>query len=316
MAAAMSGCAVAAGSGAPAEPRAVISKAKGDLHVANSRDGQAIFEAQGLAPGRSVTGTVELSNDGALAGSLGLVQLEVQDRPGVNGGRLSDAVYLDVEDVTGGSAVPVFAGPLGALTSRSLGGISPGEARTYQFTASLPDGGPPPSPTGGDNAYAGSALTVHYSWKATAPEPGDGPGDGPASGRRPIVTKVPKVTLYVISKRLLTRGLLDVMASCNRACHMRAWAQLPGAKHARKGVKTRPRSALLTIPDRVGRIRLKLSGRSRRTLLRALRTKKRVAVTVSLRVVAIGWSPTKVYTKRVVVRRPKPSRSPARARAR
>jgi hypothetical protein len=301
MAVAISGCAVAAGSGAPAEPRAVISKAKGDLHVANSRDGQAIFRAQGLAPGGSVSGTVQLSNDGALAGDIGLVQLEVQDHPGVNGGRLSDAVYLDVEDVTGGNAVPVFVGQLGALTSRSLGGISPGEARTYRFTASLPDGGPPPTPTGGDNAYAGSALTVRYSWKATAPEAADGAAGGPG----PIETRVPRVTFYVISKRLLRRGWLDVMASCNRACHMSAWAQLPTAKRARKGVKTRRRSALLTIPDRVARIRLKLSGRSRRALLAALRTKKRVAVNVSLRIVAVGWSPTTVHSKKVVVKRPK-----------
>src|SRR4051812_28289091 len=91
---AISGCAAGASSSVRAEPRAVISQASGDLHVANSRDGQAIFQAQGLAPGRSVTGTVQLSNAGALAGDLGLEQLQVQDQPGVNGGRLSDAVHL------------------------------------------------------------------------------------------------------------------------------------------------------------------------------------------------------------------------------
>ena len=101
-------------------PQAVISMVSGELHVTNSRDGQAIFQAQGLAPGESVTGTVQLSNTGDLTGDLGFQQLDVQDQPGANGGRLSDAVHLDVEDVTGGSLVPVFAGQLGASrTARS-----------------------------------------------------------------------------------------------------------------------------------------------------------------------------------------------------
>ena len=173
---AISGCAAAAGTSVRAEPRAVISQADGGLNVTNSRDGQAIFQAQGLAPGRSVTGTVQLTNAGTLAGDLGFRQLDVQDQPGVNGGRLSDAVHLDVTDITGGNLIPVFAGQLGAFQSQGLGSIAPGEARTYRFTASLPDGGAPPSPTGGDNPYAGSALTVRYSWTATAPDPGEGGG--------------------------------------------------------------------------------------------------------------------------------------------
>ena len=171
---AVCGCAVAANSRVRAHPSAVISQASGTFQITNSRDGQAIFQAQGLAPGRSVTGTVQLSNTGTLAGDLGLQQLDVLDQPGANGGRLSNAVHLDVQDITGGNLIPVFAGQLASLQTSSLGGIAPGEARTYRFTASLPDGGAPPSPTGGDNAYAGSALSVRYSWHATAPDPGGG----------------------------------------------------------------------------------------------------------------------------------------------
>jgi hypothetical protein len=83
---AISGCAAAASSSVRAEPRAVISLVSGELHITNSREGQALFQAQGLAPGRSVTGTVQLSNAGTLAGDLGFQQLDVQDQPGVNGG--------------------------------------------------------------------------------------------------------------------------------------------------------------------------------------------------------------------------------------
>ena len=186
----------------------------------------------------------------------------MQDQPGANGGRLSDAVHLDVEDVTGGSVVPVFAGQLGSFQNRALGSIAPGEARTYRFTASLPDGGAPPSPTSGDNAYAGSALTVRYLWTATAPDPGDG-GTGTAARRQRdrrtggtdggtggsgggVVA--PTVSFSVVSKQLVKKGLLDVMASCDRACTVSAWAQMPKASGARKGLKTSRKTATLTDP--------------------------------------------------------------------
>ena len=140
------GCAAVAARPTPRDvPRAEISMVSGELHVTNSRDGQAIFQAQGLSPGRSVTGTVQLSNTGDLTGDLGFQQLVVQDQPGTNGGLLSNAVHLDVDDVTGGSVVPVFTGPLGSFQNHALGSIAPGEARTYRFTASLPDGGAPPA---------------------------------------------------------------------------------------------------------------------------------------------------------------------------
>jgi hypothetical protein len=319
----VSGCAAAAGSSVHTElPRAVISQASGELYVTNSRDGQAIFQAQGLAPGRSVTGTIQLSNAGSLAGDLGLEQLDVQDQPGANGGRLSDAVHLDVEDVTGGSLIPVFAGQLGSLQSRALGNIAPGEARTYRFTASIPDGGPPPSPTSGDNAYAGSALTARYSWKATAPGTTEGGGGGTGGGGTggtggggtggtggggagDGVTVPPKLSFRVVSKKLLKRGWLDVMVSCNRACGVTASAQLLKARRARKGIRISRRTATLPLPGKTARIRLKLSRRSRSQLRAALRTKRRVSVLVSLRVVPAGWSEIQVYSKKVVVKRPK-----------
>jgi hypothetical protein len=298
---AISGCAAAASSSVRAEPRAVISLASGELHVTNSRDGQAIFQAQGLAPGRSVTGTVQLSNVGALAGDLGFQQLEVQDQPGVNGGRLSDAVHLDVEDVTGGNVVPVFSGQLGTLQSRALGNIVPGEVRTYRFTASLPDGGAPPSPTSGDNAYAGSSLTARYSWTATAPDPGEG-GGGTGGG---IGTAEPTLRFYVVSKKVLKRGVLDVMATCDRACRVSAWARLPKPRGARRRLATSRRTATLTIPGKAARIRLKLRRKSKRQLHKMLRRKRKVALRVTLSVRAASGGPAKTYSKKVVVKRPK-----------
>jgi hypothetical protein len=299
---AVSACTVAASSGADPQPVAVVNQASGTFQITNSRDGQAIFQAQGLAPGRSVTGTVQIANPGALAGDLGLRQLDVIDQPGANGGLLSNAVHLDVQDITGGNLVPVFAGQLASLQSSALGAIAPGEARTYRFTASLPDGGAPPTPTSGDNSYAGSALTVRYSWQATAPDPNEGGGGG---GGGPIGSDAPTFTFRVVSKKVLKKGILDVMASCDRACTVQAYAQLPKPKRARRSVTTRRRAATLGVPNKVARIRIKLSKRNKSQLKKALRKKKKVALTVRLSVAPASGGPTKPYSKKVVVKRPK-----------
>jgi spore coat-associated protein N len=318
---AVSGCALAASSSIHAEPAAVISQASGQFQITNSRDGQALFQAQGLAPGGSVSGTVQLSNTGSLDGALDLEQLEVQDQPGVNGGRLSNAVRLEVEDVTGGSLVPMFGGQLASLQNRSLGSLSPGEARTYRFTASLPDSGPPAGPTSGDNAYAGSALTVRYSWEASAPDPsgsgggGTGGGDNPGGGggtspsggggpdTKPIFTAHPTTSFRVKSNRLVRRGWLDVLVSCNRACGVTASAKAAKVSRAHRAVKFGTRRASLTLPGRTARIRLKLSSHNLRQLRAALRIRRRVAVLVELGIVPAGFTKTLHYARTVSVRR-------------
>jgi hypothetical protein len=282
--------AVCAGSGLarPAQPaQAVLTDATGDLHLANSRDGQAIFQAGGLAPGRSVTGTVQLVNTGTMPGDLNLQQLDVQDQPGAGGGRLSDAVTLDITDVTGGSSIPIFAGRLGGLGSRQLGAIGPGEGRTFRFTASLPDGGAPSGPTAGDNAYAGSGLTVRYAWTATATGV-----VGPSESR-------PTVNFSVSTRRLLTRGWLDVFARCNRGCTLTVSAKAP----KKTGVRIRRRIVTLPVPDKTARIRLKLNRRSRHALGRALRHRRRVVLRVNVKLVAAGWGDVTSHQTKVSVKR-------------
>ena len=298
---AVSACTVAASPGADPQPVAVVNQASGTFQITNSRDGQAIFQAHGLAPGRSVTGTVQVANPSPLAGALGLRQLDVVDQPGANGGLLSNAVHLDVQDITGGNLVPVFAGQLASLQSRSLGSLAPGAARTYRFTASLPDGGAPPTPTSGDNSYAGSALTVRYSWQATAPDPNEGGGGGGGPGG----TGAPTFTFRVVSKKVLKKGILDVMGTCDRACTVTAYAQLPKAKRKRKRAVTRRKVTTLPAPNKVARIRLKLSKKNKKQLKNALRKKKKVALTVRLSVAAASGGAQKAYSKKVVVKRPK-----------
>ena len=291
----------------PNQPQAVLTDATGDFQITNSQDGHAIFQATGLAPGRSVTGTVQLANTGSLPGDLALQQLDVQDQPGANGGRLSDAISLDITDVTGGNSIPMFTGQLGGVGSRPLGSIGPHAARVFKFTASLPDGGLPPSPTGGDNAYAGSGLTVRYAWTATtsggvAPSGEDsGSGSGSGSGSHPNGrVNRPWVKFRVDARRLLKRGWLDVLARCNRGCFLYVTAKAP--KKTR--IKIRTRVATLPLPGETARIRLKLDRKNRTALQRALRGRKRVVFQVRVKLVAAGWGQVSSHRKRVSVKRP------------
>jgi hypothetical protein len=278
---------VCAGAGAARPgrpPQAILTQATGDLQLTNSQDGQAIFQASGLAPGGSVTGTVTLSNSGTFPGDLSLQQLDVNDSPGPGGGRLSSVVNLQIADVTGGSSIPVFSGQLGGLESRPLGAIGPGEARTFRFTATLPDT---------DNAFAGSGLTVRYAWNATSTGGGPGPSEQPVA------------TFKVNSKKLLKRRFLDVTASCNIACRISAQALLPKPKRGKKAPKSKVRTAMLSTPNQPARIRLKISKKAQKGLKNALKKKRRVVVKVKLGVSAASGGTSTPYTKKATIKRPK-----------
>ena len=290
-------------------PYAVLTDATGDLSIWNSLDGQAVFQFSGLAPGGSVSGTVQLKNSGSLPGDLGLQQLDVLDQPGANGGRLSQAVRLDITDVTSGSSIPVFAGQIGALASQPLGAIGPGEGRSFHFRASLPDTGRPPTPTGGDNVYAGSGITMRYAWNATSSgsvgPSGPGGGSGGGGGRPgPITENRPWVKYRVNARKLLKRGWLDVRARCNRGCTLIITAKAP--KKTR--VKIRKKVVTLPLPNKTARIRLKLNRKSRRALQRALHRRKRVVIQVQVKLVAAGWTDVIASKKKVAVKRPKQRR--------
>jgi hypothetical protein len=303
-AAALGGCATT-GSG-PAGPRAEIAQAQGDLAVANSRSGQAIFRAEGLAPGEERSGQVRLTNSGALAGELALIQADVRDRPGQGGGLLSDKVLLAVRDVTDpGDPITVFAGPLGVLDDRGLGAIAPGENRDYRFTVRLPDGGPPPGPTTGDNAYEGSALTVRYVWRTTA-------ADGPLTP-----SGAPRLSVRVRAKKLLNRGVLLVAVRCDRTCRASAQAQLPKLRRKGRKLRTRRRATTLATPNRAKTIRLKVSRKTRRRLNAALTKRRRIKLRVTVVATATSGGAQAKATRRVTVKRPRArSGRPGRARAR
>jgi hypothetical protein len=145
------------------EPRArpEVITASGSFEISSSREGQSIFASSGIAPGEATTGTIAIEDTGSEPVALTLRRGELVDEPGLGGGLLSSRLRLTVVDVTGPTAPrTVYAGPLDSMPERPGGTLAGGEARTSEFTATLPEGENrasrtrsrelrPPSPTPG-----------------------------------------------------------------------------------------------------------------------------------------------------------------------
>ena len=156
---------VLTGSNEEAGGAPVALRAGGPVGLSNTRENAAVFTASALRPGRSAQGRVAIRNTGTRPARLALTQTNLQDALGPNGGRLSGRLLLRVRDV--GSARTVYAGPFGSMPRSDAGPLAPGQSRTFELTALLPDGGTPPSPTDGDNAFKGSTANLRYVWTAT-----------------------------------------------------------------------------------------------------------------------------------------------------
>ena len=75
----------------------------------------------------------------------------------------------DLGDPSSPSApVTKYSGKLGAMGATALGTFASGDAHRYKFTVTFPDGGTPPGPTTGDNAYKGDNVTVDYNWESVS----------------------------------------------------------------------------------------------------------------------------------------------------
>jgi hypothetical protein len=285
---------------APPIATARASAAAGSLSIANSLGAGAILSAAGMAPGGQTSGDVTITNSGTVAGGFSLTATDVSDVAGQGGGLLSQRLQLSVLDLT----VPrtVYTGPLAGLGRRELGQMEPGEARTYRFTATLPDGGVPPSALGGDNAYQGANVRTTYVWTASAPDSptgggagGGGAGGGTGGSGAGTGRGTTQLTLRVALVRRqpgLKRRQLVFYATCNDACSLTARAKL-----ARRGGRLRGRKVNATANQRV-KLKLRLSRKSARKLARALRRKR--GTQLSLTVVASDAAGRTVTFKRKV----------------
>jgi hypothetical protein len=232
--------------GSPRARAAVVATA-GSFEISDWHEGQPIFAATGIAPGESAQGTVAIEDTGSVPVALVLRRGELVDAPGAGGGALSGRLQLTVVDVTEPAAPrTVYAGPLATMPDQPTGGLDPDQARTFEFTATLPEAGAPSF----QNAVQGASTTVAYSWVAkernAEEEPsgvpiGGGPGGGgsgsqsggeaePAGGSLDLL--VPKI------RRTLRSGRLVAWISCDRSCRLqvrgRLRAQGPGTHRAAK----------------------------------------------------------------------------------
>ena len=160
--------AVAIGSGAnynstSANPSNIVTA--GVVKQSNSSNNAAVLTVAHMAPGATLTGTVDLTNTGDLNSAFTLAKSNLTDTPASPA--FSGKLDLKVEDlgdpgcVSGcPSAVTKYTGKLGVMGSLTLGTFAPNEKHRYKFSVTYPDGGT----NGADNAYQGASTTVDYSW--------------------------------------------------------------------------------------------------------------------------------------------------------
>jgi hypothetical protein len=163
---ALAAVAIALALAAPGEgaARLRLAAASGSLSLSNSKAGQAVFSAAAMRPGQEAGGSVTIGNTGTVPAALNVASAAIQDTPGVGGGRLSETLQLRVLDVTN-PQIPatVYSGPLRAMGAVGLGSLAPGANRTFVFVATM-------TPSAGDNAFQGAAISMGFEWTAVGTE--------------------------------------------------------------------------------------------------------------------------------------------------
>jgi hypothetical protein len=296
--------------------------ASGGVRLESPQDGLAVLTASRMLPGDAVSGTVALANTGDAAGDLRLTRSAIRDALGAGGGRLSAALVVRVDDVTGGAALPVFAGALDQLDVLALGPLAPGERRAYRITATLPDRGLPAGPLSGDNALQGASMQVDWTWRAEAlaaaitPAPTATPAPPVAPPPADVRAAASVLTLRIPWQRVLkTRGI-TVWGTCDRRCALSFNARVQTAPKARTArVRTVMRAGVFRLAGRrrtlqpgvERRIKLQLTPEALRRLHALMLARGRAAVLVEARVSSALGAAT-VRRRIVIVTAPRAER--------
>jgi hypothetical protein len=177
--------ALAAGSGANYQSSSAntgnIIKA-GVISVTNGSAGSAVLTVTDLAPGKSASGAVEITNSGDLPAALAVRSSNLVDAPASPA--LSAKLDLTVEDVTASSTL--YSGTLGGFSQASAGTFDVGAKHTFRFTVSMPDGG-----LGAENAYQGARSTLDLAFVLTG---ADAPAPPPTSPTETTTTTTATTT--------------------------------------------------------------------------------------------------------------------------
>ena len=244
----------------PGPVAALRASAPGNL-LGNSREGQPILVARGMAPGESRAGNVTISNTSDGDAAISLAARDLVDAPSST--PLSALLDLDVSDVTAPAAPRrVWIGKLRALTTPvALGTYPAGSQHVYRLTVTFPGGRSPAL----DNPYQGASTSLGFAWAATpATSPPDdtsgggsgggesgggnsGGGDNGANGETPVVidqvqsSRNPgylKIRVYVRRTQAAHRKRVYVNVFCSHGCKLTATgvASLP-SKHKKWKLK-------------------------------------------------------------------------------
>jgi hypothetical protein len=281
-----------------AAAQAAALRASGDAQVGNSRLGEAILSGA-LGPGDSLSGTVTISNIGAASGPFTLGLSNLTDAPGPGGGYLSQALDLDVEDVTDALApVAVYHGPLGSLGATALGTFDPGAVHVYRFVVSWASG---PA----DQTMSGSSVSVQFDWSASSdgtgptppPPPTPTPPPSGTSGGAGGTVAAPRLTLSMPAKQpAAKRGAVRATAVCSQNCTVAASGSLkvPGVRKTFRLTRVR----VNLVAGRKGALKIKLPRSARGPVRKALRAHKRPVATITA--AATGSAGKSVRLKRKV----------------
>ena len=248
--------------------------------------------------------------------ALTLHRGELVDEPGLGGGLLSSRLQLTVLDVTApGAPRTVYAGPLDSMPDQAAGRLEGGEARTFEFIATLPDSGS----TAVDNQVQDASTTVAYSWIAAEtrgggekqgggeePAPNEeeragGSGTSPGGGVSPAVAKldltVPKV------KSSLRRGRLVVWTHCDETCRVTVRGRISASNGLGRRRVAKIRFTAKSFHAAGGqRLRLRIP-RGLRHWLKVTPGHQRVRA--KLRVIAVGTDGQRDVVKKTVKLRPR-----------
>jgi hypothetical protein len=131
-----------------------------------------VITAADVVPGARHGGNVRIRNRGSRPVKLALVRRRLTDVPGSAGGALSRVVRVKLKRYVKRHGrtrkVKVFQKRVFRMPRMRLGRLEPHRSRRFRVSLRMPDGGMPPGPSQGDNAYQGSALSVDLVWQAEA----------------------------------------------------------------------------------------------------------------------------------------------------
>jgi hypothetical protein len=271
--------------------RAAIGNPTGPL-IGSPLAGAAILRTADLAPGRSRSGEITVTNIGDQSGDFSLGTLGLGDV----GAPLSSQLDLAVEDVTPGrTPATVYAGKLAGLSAVGLGSMAQGETHRYRFTVTLP--------SDVDDSFQGATSAVTFLWTASgASGAGAGTGAPATTAEAPPVAKVagrlvrPRAALAVVARQRPKNGALAATVTCQAACRitLSGTVTVAGQRLKLPAVKSTLRKAGRA------RVRVKLPAKARL----AIAAKRPVAVRLTMKA-RIG---TRVVTVRRTVRVTPPSR--------